>query len=113
MPVYKSKRITKDGRCYFFKVSYKDIYGNSKTYISKSFKTKKEAELEEANFKINIGKLASKSSITFKEAYDEWYQHHKNTVKIQTLPKYNNYFKHLEPIFNTKLDEFNLSRYNL
>lgn len=50
MPIYKSKTPTKDGRKFFYKVSYKDAFGNSKTVVSKKFFTKTEAKKEEAIF---------------------------------------------------------------
>ena len=40
MPIYKSKKPTKDGRSYFFKVFYKDAFYNDKQYVSKKFLTK-------------------------------------------------------------------------
>lgn len=43
--VYKSNKSTKDGRRYFFRVKYKDIYGKTVDYTSSKFLTKKEAEI--------------------------------------------------------------------
>ena len=54
MAVYKSKKPTKDGRQYFFRIKYKDIYGISHDYTSPKFKTKKEADEEEARYRIKI-----------------------------------------------------------
>ena len=48
MAVYKSKKTTKDGRQYFFRIKYKDIFGVSHDYTSQKYKGKKEAENEEA-----------------------------------------------------------------
>ena len=40
MAVYKSKNPTKDGRQYFFRIKYKDIFGVSHDYTSKNLKAK-------------------------------------------------------------------------
>lgn len=54
MTVYKSKKSTKDGRQYFFRIKYKDIFGVSHDYTSKKFKGKIEAEYKEAIYRIKI-----------------------------------------------------------
>ena len=53
MPVYKSQESTKDGKSYYFKLSYLDAFGKRKQYKSKKFKTKKEAEKAEAVFRLS------------------------------------------------------------
>ena len=64
---------TKDGRCYSFYVRYKDLYGKTKMYTSGKFKTRKEAELEQAKFKIAIAnKKVNISSITFNEVFSQF-----------------------------------------
>ena len=56
MAVYKSKKATKDGRSYFFRIKYKDILGNTHEYTSPKYKTLKEATNEEALYRINVQK---------------------------------------------------------
>lgn len=48
------KKTLKSGIKYSFTLRYKDIYGNTKQYTSKGYNTKREAELEEAKFRIKI-----------------------------------------------------------
>ncbi len=72
MAVYKSKKPTKDGRQYFFRIKYKDIFGESHDYSSQKFKTLKEANNEEAIYRIKISNQETcTSNITFKQAYYE------------------------------------------
>ena len=54
MTVYKSKKSTKDGRQYFFRIKYKDIFGVSHDHTSKKFKGKIEAKYKEAIYRIKI-----------------------------------------------------------
>ena len=39
--IYKDKKATKDGRCWYFKVNYTDAFGKPDQYKSKKFATKK------------------------------------------------------------------------
>lgn len=113
MAIYESKP-TKDGRKYYFRVKYKDLLGNVKDYSSKKFKLKKEAEHEERLFKINIEKQSTSSiSITFSDIYDEYMLKHSKEIKPQSVIKINNQFKQLSIIHNIKINDFNLSKYNL
>ena len=43
MAVCKDPKPTKNGRAWYFKFSYKDVFGATKQYRSKRFLTKKEA----------------------------------------------------------------------
>ena len=64
--VYKSKTATKDGRKYFFRVKYKNIYDEWVDYTSKKYATKKEATDEEAIYKAKVMQQdMSVSNITF------------------------------------------------
>lgn len=88
MPVYKSEDKTRNGRVWYYSVSYVDLYGNQKRYKSKKFKTKKEAELEEAKFRLEIGK-ESDAPITFEWICERYKAEKKETVKFQS-------YKHIE-----------------
>ena len=73
MPVYKTKNPTKDGRQYFFRIKYKDIFGEIHDYSSPKFKNKKDAESEEAKYRIKVdSKEAYVSNITIDQAYVEY-----------------------------------------
>ena len=72
MAVYKSKKITKDGRQYFFRIKYKDIFGVTHDYSSTKYKTLKEAKDEEAIYRIKIvNQVINTSNITLDQAYQE------------------------------------------
>ena len=50
MPISKSKTPTKDGRCWYFRVCYKDEFNNNQRYQSKKYLTKVEAKEAEAEY---------------------------------------------------------------
>lgn len=113
MPVYKTKNPTKDGRQYFFRIKYKDIFGEIHDYSSPKFKNKKDAESEEAKYRIKVdNKEAYTSQITIDQVFNDMYQNKKNEVKVQTLIKEKNLYKHLEKIKDKKINEINVKMYN-
>ena len=108
MPIYKSGTPTKDGRCYFFKVFYKDHFGNDKQFVSKKFATKTEAKDEERLFMHSLKeerKIPSK--LTIGELWDKWLDYQSDKVRISTKRGYLHTQKYLEPIFNVKCTDFN------
>ena len=104
---------TKDGRQYVFSVRYKDIYQNSKQYTSQRFKTRKEAELEEARFKVKISeKKINTSNVTFDQVFTSYIEYKKDKIKLQTVNKVKNLYIKLEPLYNVKVNNFNITMYN-
>ena len=86
MPVYKSKKPTKDGRAWFFRCYYTDAYGNRKQKESKLHFTKKEArEAEIAFLKANQTRNISVTTIMFEIMYDEWLFYKKQSVKTTSF----------------------------
>lgn len=113
MAVYKSKEATKDGRTYYFRIKYKDIFGKTIDYSSKKFISKKEAIDEEALYRVNIKQNdISTNTITINDIYNEYYQKKSRTVKKQTLIKISELYKHLDPIKNCKINDINVAKYN-
>jgi len=110
--VYKSNKSTKDGRRYFFRVKYKDIYGKTVDYTSSKFLTKKEATDEEAKFrlKINESKL-NRYNPTFNDIYLEYLEKQKNIVKKQTLVRYSYLYKYLDSIKDIRINSFDFDKY--
>lgn len=103
---------TKDGRQYVFLIKYKDIFGKQINYTSKKYMTKKEAEIEEARYKIKVSEnKVTSSSVIFKDLYTEYREYRTRDMKIQTLLKMDSIFKHFEPIYNTKVNDFNINMY--
>lgn len=114
MAIYKSKKPTKDGRVYFFRIKYKDILGEVHDYTSPKFKNKKDAENEEARFRIKVNnKEAFISNITLDQAYQELLIEKKKKVKRQTVVKIENHYKHLEVLKTKKINDINLHNYKL
>ena len=106
------KRSTKGGTKYSFTLRYTDIFGNTKQYTSKGYDTKKEAELEEARFRVKVQEnKVSSSSVTFDDIFLEYIEYRKKDMKIQSIKKLENLYKVFEPIGKKKINDFNLSDY--
>lgn len=106
------KKQLKSGVKYCFTLRYTDIYGNTKQYTSKGYETKKEAELEEAKFRIKVDEnKITTSNMTFKIAFLEYLEYCKDKMKVQSLRKLENQSKIFEPLFNIKINEFNIQNY--
>ena len=106
------KKQLKSGVKYAFTLRYTDIYGDTKQYTSKGYDTKKEAELEEAKFRIKVeeNKITT-SNITFKQVFIEYLEYIKKDIKPQSLKKVENQCKIFQPLDNVKVNEFNIQTY--
>lgn len=112
MAVYKSKNPTKDGRQYFFRIKYKDIFGEWHDYTSPKYKKQQDAKEEEARYRIKVSEQkAYTSNITLEEAFYDYIDNKKNKVKKQTYLKEYNLFRHLKPLEKNKINDIDLSRY--
>ena len=112
MAVYKSKKKTKDGRQYFFRIKYKDIFGKTRDYTSPKYKTSKEATNEEAKYRINVAEQKTNTSnVTFKDIFNEYIEDKARKVKKITLKKERILFRHLSSIENEKIHNFDLNKY--
>lgn len=111
MPVYKEKnkaRITKDGRCWYFVVSMPQGNGTYKSYRSKYFETKKEAEIKMGEYKANIGLKRDFEPKTIAELTNEYLDSRREKVKKQTFPKIAVCCGYIvEYIGNIKIDKLN------
>lgn len=107
------KKQLKNGIKYAFTLRYTDIYGNTKQYTSKGYDTKREAELEEAKYRIKINeKKVNVSNLTFNQIFMEYVEYKKNQIKLQTVNKIIDLYKVLEPIKEVKINNFDLGMYN-
>lgn len=106
------KKQLKSGIKYAFTLRYTDIYGDTKQYTSKGYDTKKEAELEEAKFRIKVeeNKITT-SNITFKQIFIEYLEYIKKDIKPQSLKKIENQCKIFQPLDNIKINDFNIQTY--
>lgn len=86
MPVYKHNKPTADGRIWRFQVSYKDDDGKYKSYKSGLYATKKEAENEQAKWRLEH-KGSAGNLLTFDEVIPAFLQDKKATVKPQTYDR--------------------------
>lgn len=112
MAIYKSKKPTKDGRQYFFRIKYKDIFGEVHDYSSQKFKSPKEAKNEEAIYRIKISNQEiCTSNVTVKQAWLELRHEKSKRVKKQTLIKDEELFKHLNLVENEKINDITQLKY--
>ena len=106
------KKQLKSGIKYSFTLRYTDIYGDTKQYTSKGYDTKKEAELEEARFRIKAQeKKISTSSITFQQVFLEYVEYRRKSMKVQSIKRMENQFKVFEPLNDIKVNDFNVQTY--
>ena len=111
MSIYKDNP-TKDGRAYYFRLKYRDIYGKLVNYRSKKYLTKKEAQREEALYRLNVsGSKVTSSTITFDMAFNEYMITHSKEIKKQSVNKIYDKYKVLDPIKDVKINSFNLEKY--
>lgn len=114
MAIYNEKnknKWTKDGRHWYFVVYYKDFAGNVKQKWSKMYKTKTEAEQEEALFLLKRDNPINKSfSLVAKDYFEELNKIRKEST-ISTYKQ--SYKKHIEPYFrNFNINDIKVSTIN-
>ena len=112
MAVYQSKKTTKDGRSYFFRIKYKDIVGITHDYTSPKFKKRSEAVDEEALYRIKVQQQSiCTTTLTFENIINEFILDKSKKVKKQSLIKTKNQLKHLNSIKKIKINDFDLAKY--
>lgn len=89
MAVYQEKdksKWTKDGRSWYFRCYYTDIYGDRKQKVSKLYGGKKLAQEAEREFLNKVSTDSSfVSSVSFMEIYDAWLAFKRTQVKSSTI----------------------------
>ena len=111
MPIYKDKKATKDGRCWYFKVNYTDAFGKPDQYKSKKFATKKEAVDAERMFMVTSTDKVEDNNMTFKDLYYEFRMHNDEIMKATTLCGYSYKEKYIECFFPVKIKDFNIMQF--
>ena len=106
------KRMTKDGRKWYFYTWLHYPDGSRKMYNSKLFLTKREAEVAEREFNTNVDKKeVNITDMTFSDLYDEFYQYKSDKVKKTTLYDYRQMWQKLAMIENIKIRDFDIKDY--
>lgn len=112
--IYKSKKATKDGRSYFFRIKYRDVLGVQHDYSSPKYLTKKEASLEEAKYKLELSNTNNNSSnVNLDRAFAEYISSKKSQIKPQSILKSQNQYKYISCIGNVKINSLNYSHIKL
>ena len=112
MPIYKSKNPTKDGRCWFFKVQYKDSLSNTKLFTSKKYATKTEAKDEERKYlnQVNDNNRAPEK-MTIGDLWQKFLEFQDDKVRVSTKRGYQGTVKYIEPLFNIKCVDLSPAHY--
>ena len=109
----KKNEFTKDGRSWYVDMAYTDLLGRRHRYHSKKFDTRREAKDHEAEFKVKIKNASDYSNLTFKDLVDEHYRYQSDKVKVTTLSNYCNMMPYIKPLYNIKLESFNIRHYEM
>ena len=108
--VYKGES-TKDGRCYYFRIKYKDLFGKKVDYKSMKFKTKKEATDEEALYRVKISENKSHTkNHTFNELFTEYLEEQSKVLKKQSIEKIKQEYSKF-PLGELKVNDFNVNTF--
>ena len=105
MPVYREKnkkKWTKDGRSYYFRCYYTDMYGNRKQKESKLYKLSSEAKEAEREFLNSVEKKdITDTNISFESVFYEWLSIKERAVKCTTYYRLKqNLTKHILNFFS-------------
>lgn len=111
MPIYKTKTPTKDGRAWFFKVGYTDVFGNYKQKTSKKYATQREAKLEMARFIDDQSKNKCPDEMTFRQLYDRFRDYQDDKIRETTKYNYRNKLKYLEDFMDVKCRDYNIEMF--
>lgn len=112
MPIYKTKKPTKDGRTWFFKVQYKDSLNQLKVFVSKTYATKTEAKDGERQFfaELNENNKAPKD-LTLGDLWNKFLEYQDDKVKVSTKRGYLYKEKYLKYLFDVKCVDYTPARY--
>ena len=115
MTIYQKKnKETGKVEGYYYSTYYKDVFGNSKRKMSKTFAKKKEAELAELEFKQSVFQANNGySEITMREFLDKiFYPERQRQLKTSSFYSMRNALEHSAvPYFaNMKLKDINVAQ---
>ncbi len=102
---------TKDGRKWIFEVRYKDFSNKVKSFKSKKYLTKKEAQSEERKFLLKVDNISFDNKMTFSELCNSHFEYQKDKVKVTTLRNYRERRQNLTLLDNIKLVDLNINHF--
>ena len=104
MPISKSKSPTKDGRCWYFRVCYKDEFNNNQRYQSKKYMTKLEAKEAEAEYisQMKSDPVKVPEKMTLEDLWESFIAYQDDKVRISTKVGYRYVEKHFKELLKIK-----------
>lgn len=115
MAVYQypinSKKRTKDGRSWYFRVPYTSLSGKRIQHYSKNYHTKKEALQAEREFLLTECERTDNKNMKFKDLYEAFYEYQKEKVKETTFQTYKDRVPFLKMLDDIKLIDFNIMHF--
>ncbi len=107
------KKITKDGRSWYFRTYYVDIYGNKKQKQSKLFKTSREAKDKEREFLNNVDtNLVNTTNLTIKELKKDYLNYQKDRLRISSYESTRIELSYTDILDNIKVKDLNIKHIN-
>lgn len=115
MAVYQypanSKKRSKDGRSWYFRVPYTNLSGKRIQHYSKNYHTKKEALQAEREFLLTECERTDNKNMKFKDLYEAFYEYQKEKVKETTFQTYKDRVPFLKMLDDIKLVDFNIMHF--
>lgn len=99
----KENKITKDGRSWVFIQYSKGLDGKRHQYQSKAYMTENEALQAEKEYLNKYKDVEVNPHMTFKEAYNIYYEYQKDKIKDSTLKTYRDRIKYMGLLDNVEL----------
>lgn len=111
MSVFKTKKPTKDGRAWQYRISSKNREGKYIAHVSKLYRTKAEAQEAERQFRATAFIYAD-ANATIDDLWNGYFSMKRSELKPQTLIKIENMYKHIkEPIGDKKANQITVVEY--
>lgn len=113
MPIAKSKTPTKDGRCWYFRVCYKDEFDNNQRYQSKKYLTKCEAKEAEAQYisELKNNPIKVPEKMTLEDLWKSFMAYQDDKVRISTKVGYKYVEEHYKELFHIKRVDYNIQHF--
>lgn len=108
----KEKETTKDGKCWIFRVCYKEGLNNNKRYISKKYATKTEVKAKEKKFLNELESDANTpSKMTIGDLWNNYLEYQQDKVRLNTYKSYQHTELYIKSLFNVKCSDFNINHF--